>query len=30
MPVRYPAGSPIGDGRDSDGLTVLQALKRSR
>ena len=30
IPVRYPAGLSIGDGRDSDGLTVLQALKRSR
>ena len=30
MPVRYPAGLSIGDGRDSDGLTVLQALKPSR
>lgn len=30
IPVRYPSGLSVGDGRDSDGLTVLQALKRRR
>jgi len=29
-PVRYPAAIAIGDGRDSDGLTVLRVLKRRR
>ena len=30
IPVRYPAAVSIGDGRDSDGLTVLTALRRTR
>jgi len=30
FPVRYPAAVAIGDDRDSDGLTVLRALKLTR
>ncbi len=30
LPLRYPAMLAVGDGRDSDGRTVLQALKRPR
>jgi hypothetical protein len=30
VPVRYPATIAIGDDRDSDGLTVLRALRRKR
>ena len=30
VPVRYPAAMAIGDDRDSDGLTVLRVLRRSR
>jgi hypothetical protein len=28
VPVRYPAAVAIGDDRDSDGLTVLRAVRR--
>jgi hypothetical protein len=30
MPFRYPAALAVGDGRDSDGLTVVRALRRPR
>jgi hypothetical protein len=30
LPLRYPAAVAIGDDRDSDGMTVLKALKRRR
>jgi hypothetical protein len=30
LPVRYPAAVAIGDDRDSDGMTVLRALRRPR
>lgn len=30
LPVRYPAALAIGDDRDSDGMTALTALRRSR
>jgi hypothetical protein len=30
LPVRYPAALAIGDDRDSDGMTVLRALRRPR
>lgn len=29
LPVRYPAALAIGDDRDSDGMTVLRALRRA-
>jgi hypothetical protein len=28
LPVRYPAALSVADGRDSDGMTVLRALRR--
>jgi hypothetical protein len=28
LPVRYPAALSVGDGRDSDGMTVLRSIKR--
>jgi hypothetical protein len=30
LPVRYPHAVAIGDDRDSDGMTVLRSLTRSR
>ncbi len=30
LPVRYPAAVAVSDDRDSDGLTVLRALRRRR
>ena len=30
LPVRYPAALAIGDDRESDGMTVLRALRQSR
>jgi hypothetical protein len=30
LPVRYPAALAVSDDRDSDGMTVLRALRRGR